>query len=177
MFSQTPQLTTAATVKQPFTMQIALNWKGRSTGRLTIDDGLAIGNIQAGQYNAFSVTADLALNASTSHINGVIRYTAQQLAPQFDVSDLFVQRIVVLGADLKDESALPTPLLTMAGKAVPLNGMKLRVENGAIVIDSTASTLPINRSWQIRWIEPRTETEQHTAVTTRHANRSRTTSE
>ena len=177
VFSQTPMLTTAETVKQPFTMQMVLNWKGQSRGRLSLDDGLTIGNIAAGDYNSFSVTAHFSRSAASSNFTGVIRYQTLHLAPSYDVSGLFIQRVVLLGADLKDDAAVAMPMLTMAGKEVPLHGMTLRVVNGAVVMDSTASSLPVGQSWQLRWLEPHTETKRYQAVAPRQANRSTAASE
>jgi hypothetical protein len=152
VFTQTPKLTTSETFRQPLTMQMALNWKGISTGRLSLDDGTAIGNIQAGQYNAFTVSARIS-SKNSSAITGAIRYSAQHLASQYDISGLFIQRVVLMGADLADALNVPTPLVTVAGKTVPLNGMELSVLNGALVLqDKTGSILPAGQNWQIRWI-------------------------
>ena len=151
VFTQTPMLTTAETRKQPFTMQVALDWQGRSMGQLALDDGMTIGNIAARRYNAFTATARLTVGAD-ANITGHIEHTAQHLAPEYDISKLFVQRIIVLGADLADGANLPTPTLTVDGKQTSLNGLKMQVVNGAIVLDdNSASILPAGRNWELRW--------------------------
>ena len=158
VFSQSPRLTTAETAKQPFTMQLALDWQGFSAGRLAVDDGLTIGNIEAGQYNAFSVSAHFARSSGSSGgsgLTGAVHYSAQQLAPQYDTSKLFIQRIVVIGTDLMEGADIPTPTLSVNEQLVSLDGLKMRVVNGAIVLeDSSASILPVGQNWKLQWTGP-----------------------
>ena len=163
VFTQTPMLTTAETRMQPFTMQVALDWQGVSTGHLALDDGLTIGNIAARKYNAFTATARLTVGAD-ANVTGHIEYTAQHLAPQFDISHLFIQRIVVLGGDLADGANIATPTLTVDGKQTSLSGVEMQVVNGAIVlVDSSASLLPASKNWQLRWTDAAAQVETRAA--------------
>lgn len=172
VFSQTAQLTTAATVRQPYTLQMALNWKGQSSGRLTVDDGLAIGNIAAGEYNAFHATAALNIH-SANNVTGAIRFVVQQLAEQYDVSQLFVQRVVVMGADVAEGAVLPMPVLTVAGRVQKADGLVVSVVNGAIVVeDVTAKLMPIGQSWKLSWNGQPAETRPVVVQPARQANRS-----
>ena len=162
VFTQTPMLTTAETVKQPLSMQVALDWRGESVGHLSLDDGLTIGNIQAHQYNAFEVTTRMSVDG-TGSMTGHIQYRAQHLAPQYDISHLYVQRIAVLGGDLADGTSVSTPKLTVNGKETQPAGVKVSVMNGAIVLeDSSASLLPAGQNWELSW--PTASQEQQPVV-------------
>ena len=158
VFTQQPQLTTAATVKQPFTLLLAVDSMGRSTGRLTIDDGLTIGNIAAGHYNAFTVDAHFVAGNASSLV-GAIRYSAQRLAPQYDVAGLRIQRIVVMGLDVDERHAVTAPRLTLQGEqaALPLHASTLRTSNGALLIELV---LPVGRDWQLDWSGDESSAEQ-----------------
>ena len=149
VFTQLPRLTTAETAKQPFTLLLAVDSMGRSTGRLSLDDGLTLGNIAAGQYNAFTVDAHFGAGGGSSLV-GSIRYSAQRLAPQYDVSSLRIQRIVVMGLDVGEKHTVTAPRLTLLGEqaALPLHASTLRSNNGALLIEVA---LPVGRDWQLDW--------------------------
>jgi len=145
---QHPLLTSYETLKTDFTLNIALNHSGDSYGRLVLDDGITIGNIDRDEYHRIDHSAKLSLD-SNNLISGVIRQNVR-LNSKFPIKGILVEQIIVMGLDLTDKSQIGSPVLTVNGKVVPSTNINWSIMSGALYIDATsAKSIPIDAEWKI----------------------------
>jgi len=142
-------LTTFATHSSPFSLYVGLDYTGTAMGRIVIDDGENIDNIDRGDF--WDVRQQAVLSLSNNVITGAITQFHLSMGT-YDVSALHIDRVAIIGLDLPDSFTARPPILTVQGKSTPLSSATLTLMNGALIIDlddQSPTPIPIQYPWSL----------------------------
>ena len=152
--SQVAGMTTFETIDTPYTLHIALDHTGHAVGAAALidPDALDLDNPTGAPPSWLSSeTAALTYNGTAGLVGRI--HHALEGKSQYNITGKAIQSMVVAGLDLPDGTTVAMPSFSVGDRSVPLTGVTLAVENGALVLsDPSAALFRLSvPAWTLLW--------------------------
>ena len=126
-------MTTFETIDTPYTLRIALDHAGRALGTAALidPDALALDNPTGAPSSWLSYETAALTYSGTAGVVGMIHHGVEGQS-EYIITGKVIQSKVVVGLDIPERVKVAS--FSVGGKSVPLTGVTVGIQNGALVL-------------------------------------------